>query len=172
MSSSASQARKTPDLPKIASPFRSENEEEALETTSQKKYICSLENVFRVQKSRPKNTAEMQQGEHESREKPKKRSKKTMKARLVDQVESNTQSSREEDLRSCTVMGAVCEKAFISDEPAKLKKNNNLSLQGDPFAAENDMLDASDTIFDVASDFADIIFRPIEEANQKSLEKA
>ncbi|PIO72272.1 hypothetical protein TELCIR_05810 [Teladorsagia circumcincta] len=62
---------------------------------------------------------------------------------------------------SCPVLETACEEnAFITELANKPPPNmDNFFEMADPFANENDMLDISDTIFDVANEFPDIYLR-------------
>ncbi|KAK6050464.1 hypothetical protein COOONC_12031, partial [Cooperia oncophora] len=62
---------------------------------------------------------------------------------------------------SCPVLETACEEnAFITEHANKGQpKIDNFFEMADPFAKEDDMLDISDTIFDVANEFPDIYLR-------------
>lgn len=69
----------------------------------------------------------------------------------------------EHDVTSCTVpiVETACEdKAFITELLNKPAPNtDHFSRMADPFATENEVLDVSDTIFDVANEFPDLYLR-------------
>ncbi|KJH44052.1 kinase domain protein [Dictyocaulus viviparus] len=79
---------------------------------------------------------------------------------LIDVTQSNMVTTHKDiggTSYSCPIMETACEKAFISEGVVKGAPNiESFFASANPFSNENDMLDISDTIFDVTNDFPTI----------------